>query len=177
MITTSITQFKKDTSYTDKVANETIFISGRDVECVAIPPSKYIELKIEQAIYKTISLNEFRKQSIHSKQAHHKIFYVKSRKGDFFLVPLSIYKDCKPKSQEDAIPNETPSIKKPKKAKIAKVVTPLSVRIKRAIAWDGYAFCEADGMWTDIREEVEKLESRINSLETEQGDGNENKAD
>jgi BMFP domain-containing protein YqiC len=32
-------------------------------------------------------------------------------------------------------------------------------------------------MWTDIREEVEKLEAKINSLETEQGDGNENKAD
>lgn len=167
MITTSITQFKKDPSYTDKVLTEMIFISGRDVECVAIHTSKFVELKIEHTIYKTISMNEFRKQSIHSKQAHHKIFYVKSRKGDFFLVPLSIYKESK--STEDDIPYETPSIKKPKKAKITKVVTPLSIRIKRAIAWDGYAFCEPDGMWTDIREEVEKLEARINSLESEKG--------
>lgn len=162
-----------------------------DKKCLA-STVKSVEIK------NRISLSIFRKEAIHSHKAVHQPLCVYCKKGEFVLcsseywkalkatataaaavssVSLDIQTQKQQQNQTDSLSDDIdgeddewqPSEKENRKKKRVKVVASLSTRIRRAIAWDAYAFMEPDGMWTDIREEVAKLENQINELKIKAG--------
>lgn len=161
-----------------------------DKKCLA-STVKSVEIK------NRISLSIFRKEAIHSHKAVHQPLCVYCKKGEFVLCSSEYWKALKAtaatavssvsldiqtqkqqqQNQTDSLSDDIdgeddewqPSEKENRKKKRVKVVASLSTRIRRAIAWDAYAFMEPDGMWTDIREEVAKLENQINELKIKAG--------
>lgn len=176
----TLTQLKKQpdgfkTALTRLVAVQTNF--GEFV-CVSVEHLKSIH---PRSMFKTetVSKTDFVRDSTCAKRAYHVPLIINDRvTPKWVFMRYDEYK--KIKAAADAVADtdaDTTAVEsvpeltfnKSSKKKIVKVVPRLSKRVGAARAWDDHTFLEADGLWTDVREEIVKLEDEIKSLKERLG--------
>lgn len=169
-IKTSVTMglIRQNKEYFESASKTPLVITSRTGQFIlcSYEHAQSLGITITESVNKT----KFIKDPGVLKRAIHRPVIVTNKSVQYALIHDQHYVEARRAENEQYEPDDEFSIATPTKVKKEKFVPLLSKRVGAARAWDDHAFLEADGMWTDVREEIVKLEEQIKILEQKLAD-------